>query len=408
MRKTIFLIALLIAMCFILTACGGFTSWGDADKIIEDIKGVTLDGIDYMAIYYADETEPTLIPLPKGVDGTSVNIDSHYDKDNRKTIVTVSFSNGATPEVFEVKDGESITKASIENELGKDFVVFWCGPEVVGSFPLDDIKGKDGATWLNGITAPADSIGKNGDFFLDTVKFDVYIKKSDTWEPVGNLTGVGIDKIETYESAEGNGVRISYTDPTWEPTIVLCPGIVDIDLELDGDSFVFVVTLSNGIVDENGVTQTTQKSFPISRFPKWDSGIDYPSNEDGIVGDFYFYEPTQTIMQKKESGWTTVISFSEILNQENKTVTITFNSLGGKMTIPGFINPTSEYTMETAKGSFVNASSIPIPTKEGYTFAGWYTVPAPNPLINGMFTDMVPVSQNITLYAYWIANSTQP
>ena len=115
MRKTISLIALLLTMCLLLTACGGFTSWGDnEEKKIEKIYGVTKDGVDYMAIKYVDITEPDLIPMPEGIEGTSVDLDSFYDREKGKTIVTVTFSNGADPEIFEISDGQSITKASIE------------------------------------------------------------------------------------------------------------------------------------------------------------------------------------------------------------------------------------------------------------------------------------------------------
>ncbi len=413
MRKTIAIIALLIAMCFVLTSCGGFTSWGDEEvKQIDRIdKHTDVNGVVYMDIYYVDEETPVSIALPSGADGTSISFSAKYDEDNRKTVITVSFSNGSPDQTFEINDGQSINNVTIEKELGIEYLYFWCDGKAVSNIPLDYIKGKDGATWLTGTEAPTDSVGKNGDFFLDTSKFDVYIKKQDVWGTVGNLTGVGIDKIETYSPVDDNGVtienygvKITYTDPTWEPTIVLCPGITAINLNFSDDEkqFVFEVTLSNGIVDENGVPQTYTKEFPIDRFPRWDSGKTYPGSDDGIVGDFYFYEPTQTILQKKDSGWITIISFSELLNKENETVTITFNALGGKMSIPGFTNPTSSSTVEIAKGSFVNASQIPIPTKEGYTFGGWYTVSVPNLLINGMFTDMVSVSENITLYAYWI------
>lgn len=411
MRKTISLIALLLTMCLLLTACGGFTSWGDTEeKIIEKIYGVKKDGIDYMAIKYVDITEPDLIPMPEGIEGTSVDLFPHYDKNTGKTTVEVTFSNGADSKFFVISDGQSITKASIEPLLGKDYVVFWCGTKEVGSFPLDDIKGKDGATWLTGITAPDNAQGKNGDFFLNTAEFDVYIKKADKWEPVGNLSGVGIDKIAPYESSDGNGIIITYSDPNLDDTIVLCPGIVDIDFNLSKDKkgYVFTVTLSNGVVDANGTTQTTTRDFPVTRLPGWDSGINYPSNEDdGIDGDFYFYEPTKTILYKKNGSWQTIFSFDELLNQDSKSVTVTFNALGGKMTIPGYTNPREEFELSVSQNSFVNASSIPIPTKDGYTFGGWYTVPNPNPLINGLFTDMVPVTQSIFLYAYWIPNTPQ-
>lgn len=410
MRKIFPIIALLVAMCFILTGCGSFVDWGDEEtKQIDYIDSHTdSNGVVYMDIHYVGQDTPDSIPLPSGTDGTSISFDAKYDPDNRKTIVTVSFSNGTADRVFEISDGQSISNVTIVNELGQDYLYFWCGTKPVGSIPLDYIKGKDGATWLTGTTAPSESIGKDGDFYLNTAKFDVYLKKNDLWTTVGNLTGVGIDKIETYESADGNGLKITYTDPTWKPTTVICPGIVDINLNLSNDKkqFVFEVVLSNGIVDENGVTQTFSKEFAIARFPQWDSGTNWPTSTDGIVGDFYFYEPTQTILQKKDTGWKTIISFSELLNQENETVQITFDANGGQMNITGYTKPTSKYTMNgVSKGSFVHADSIPIPTRDGYTFMGWYTTPNPNPLVNGMFTDMVPVSQDITLYAHWVANS---
>ena len=111
-------------------------------------------------------------------------------------------------------------------------------------------------------------------------------------------------------------------------------------------------------------------------------------------------------MHKKSTGWVTIISFNELLNQDNDKVNVTFDALGGQMTITGFTNPTEKYEMTVTKGAFVHCDLIPIPTKDGFTFGGWYTVPNPNPLVNGIFTDMVPVSQSITLYAYWIPNGS--
>ena len=410
MRK-ISLIALLLALCLVLSACGGFVDLGEEEtRQIDKIEQHTdSSGIVYMDIYFVGEDTPQSIPLPSGANGTSIGFSSSYDEDNRKTIVTVTFSDGSDPQTFDVKDGQAITKVAIvEGEIGVgDVLYFYCGNDPVGEIPMSKIKGKDGATWLTGTSAPADAAGKNGDFFLNTAKFDVYIKKNDVWEPVGNLTGVGIDKIETYESADGNGLKITYTNPDWEPTIVLCPGIIDINLKLSDDKkeFVFEVLLSDGIVSGNGSTQTFSKEFAVARFPQWESGNDYPMPEDGIVGDFYFYEPTQTILHKKASGWVTIISFNELLTPESETVNVTFNAEGGKMKPQGYTNPTERYTMSVTKGTYVHFQKIPIPEKDGFTFMGWYTVPNPNPLVNGQFTDMVPVTDDITLYAYWVANT---
>ncbi|MBQ9125608.1 MAG: hypothetical protein IJY13_03005, partial [Clostridia bacterium] len=143
MRKTIPLIALLIAMCFILTACGSFMEWGnEEEKQIERIdKHTDANGVVYMDIYFVGEETPQSIPLPSGADGTSISFDATYNNDERKTVVTVSFSDGSPDQTFDVKDGQSITSVSIsEGEIGiGDVLCFYCGNDLVGEIPMSQI-----------------------------------------------------------------------------------------------------------------------------------------------------------------------------------------------------------------------------------------------------------------------------
>ena len=118
MRKTIPLIALLIAMCFILTACGSFMEWGnEEEKKIERIdKHTDANGVVYMDIYFVGEETPQSIPLPSGADGTSISFDATYNNDERKTVVTVSFSDGSPDQKFDIKDG-AIAKVGLVEYL---------------------------------------------------------------------------------------------------------------------------------------------------------------------------------------------------------------------------------------------------------------------------------------------------
>ncbi len=43
---------------------------------------------------------------------------------------------------------------------------------------------------------------------------------------------------------------------------------------------------------------------------------------------------------------------------------------------------------------------IPIPTRSGYNFKGWYTSKSVTPA-TGCFTDLTPVCGELTLYAIW-------
>ena len=44
--------------------------------------------------------------------------------------------------------------------------------------------------------------------------------------------------------------------------------------------------------------------------------------------------------------------------------------------------------------------TIPIPTRNGYDFVGWYTTKTITPT-SGKFTDLTPVMADLTLYAIW-------
>ena len=49
--------------------------------------------------------------------------------------------------------------------------------------------GTAGATWLFGTTAPASTLGKTGDFYLNTATFDIYSKATGSWVVSGNIKG---------------------------------------------------------------------------------------------------------------------------------------------------------------------------------------------------------------------------
>jgi uncharacterized repeat protein (TIGR02543 family) len=68
---------------------------------------------------------------------------------------------------------------------------------------LDSIKGADGTSLLNGATNPTSSQGKNGDTYINTSTWDVYVKSGGNWTKVGNILGTkgadGEDGLSAYE-----------------------------------------------------------------------------------------------------------------------------------------------------------------------------------------------------------------
>lgn len=72
---------------------------------------------------------------------------------------------------------------------------------------------------------------------------------------------------------------------------------------------------------------------------------------------------------------------------KRKSYTVTFNANGGT------VSPTSK-TVESG-----TTISLPTPTREGYTFGGWYTSAS-----GGTKVSSLTVTKNQTLYAYWSIN----
>jgi uncharacterized repeat protein (TIGR02543 family) len=59
---------------------------------------------------------------------------------------------------------------------------------------LDSIKGADGTSLMSGTSNPTSSQGKNGDTFINTSTWDVYVKSGGNWTKVGNVMGPKGDK----------------------------------------------------------------------------------------------------------------------------------------------------------------------------------------------------------------------
>jgi len=78
---------------------------------------------------------------------------------------------------------------------------------------------------------------------------------------------------------------------------------------------------------------------------------------------------------------------------KNASITVTFNPNSGK------VDTTSKIVMQKAA-----YGSLPVPVREGYTFAGWYTSKSGGSKVTAETT--VKVTKNQTLYAHWSKGRT--
>jgi len=85
--------------------------------------------------------------------------------------------------------------------------------------------GQDGATWLRGNGAPADELGKEGDFYLNRLNGDVYRKTSDgIWSIELNIKGAqGQQGAAGIQSNGFSFARDAYVDHPGSASPATCP-----------------------------------------------------------------------------------------------------------------------------------------------------------------------------------------
>ena len=136
----------------------------------------------------------------KGTDGVSpsiqINSDGYWVINGNTTAFVSTGEDGNTPYI---KDGtwwigDNDTSISVYGEDGKSAFDLYKeqNPEFDGTLAdwLESLKGekgeqgetgKAGANWLSGIADPLDSIGEDGDLYLNTLTYDLFIKKDGSW-----------------------------------------------------------------------------------------------------------------------------------------------------------------------------------------------------------------------------------
>lgn len=360
MRKIKILMMLVISLCFLLTSCGGF--FAEQSLEIAAITSTTLeDGSTQVVISYTDEEiTPTTFIIPKGVKGESGNGIKNvtYDKsdDGKNTIVTIEFTD------------EAVEPVSISLPNGVS---------------IDKIEGKkDSLTEETNLTI----------YYSDGTKSDpISIPKGEKGEDGISIIGIS-QRINrdysvtlTLEMSKGDNVIVEIPSPQQGKD---GRGIKDIVSIPNGDKYVMTITY----------TDDTSTDLEFARPNKWFSESSEPTILDGINGDLWYDLAHQVIYVKQNNKWEEVIDFG---NVKEDTYEVTFNlndSTDAKASMPAG----SLLNYQIPCGTYFNASgfTIPVPTRNGYTFVGWCTSRIPTP-VSGYFNDLTIVQSDLVLYAIW-------
>ena len=364
MKKLLHLI-LLILVCFMLSSCGGFFE-EETKEILEITSYVDQNGTTTLKIIYSDDTTDEF-KIPKGVEGNGIkDIKTEKNEKGNITTITVTYTDeDMEPVTFDVADGKSIKGVvSRTNEETGDIylvVLYSDGTESEPHLLPKGEKGEDG----NGFT--------------------------------------GFDKVDNEDGSQTYKFHFSQS----EDVVITIPapqkgetgrGIVSIiGAEQDG-LYVLTIKYSDETTEEVYFNKPKDPNTWFSGTP----GEEGPSVAIGKNGDYYFDTAHKIIYEKANNVWVEVVTFADsIIYYE---ISLDLNDMldgGPKATMEG------RKTFTVVGGTYFTDNGygdLPIPTRTGYKFLGWYRTkvdPTDIPPTKAPFTDMTPILSSMTLYACW-------
>ena len=326
---------------------------------IESVKAVLNEetGVTTVTIRYLDDIEdPLVFEIPagaqglEGVQGVGIDrIENILNENNERTGIRIYFTDSEMAP-FEV--------------------------------PLTD--GKDGIS-IKDVVSEMQADGSINLTFLDT-----------DGNPVGEVinvpSGTKISEIKSTTSEDGKvEVEVFYTNGEAPHKFEInTRGVKDITTNLVNNQYVITFSYTDGTTGE----------VAFDRPAAWLSGVGAPNPDEGIDGDFYFDTANKLIYQKLNGSWGREPLID--LKPDQVEYTVTFVIKEDFRLPPG---AKAEYTFKAGESFASRKYSVPVPvyTDASYEFAGWYTVDdeAMITVNHSNFTDLTPVSGNLTLYAHW-------
>ena len=356
MKKLMKVLAL-STMCLgmpMLNACSFFRSNNNGENGIKNIEVVQDEqGNAIITIHYTDSSKkPVTFTLPKGEnghDGAGIKKVEYTQDQYGVTTVTISFTNALEPVSFTLQPGKSIADVKFEKDESDNTLIIFIDSDGNELSPITVFKGDTGEQGV-GIISIIQNPHEDGSVTLSITLSDETMYYVDIPAP---KEGRGIESIVSRKEGTKVILTVNYNDDTSE-----------------------------------------EVSFDAT--PSWTTGNSKPGDSYGYDGDYYFDISHDVIYIKENGIWTIAVDFNT--NAAEYSVIFDLNDTTAEPA--EFTTGTRSYVIRKGETFYSSNFDMPIPTRNGYTFGGWYTSQTPN-VTHGAFTNLTPVLSDMTLYAKW-------
>ena len=357
MKKLMKVLAL-STMCLgmpMLNACSFFRSTkDDGSNGIKNIEVVNDEqGNAIITINYTDSSKkPVTFTLPKGEngkDGAGIKKVEYTSDEYGVTTVTISFTNSLEPVSFTLQPGKSISDVKFEKDESDNTLIIFVDSDGNELSPITVFKGDTGEQG-NGIVSIVPDYHVDGSVTLTITLNDESEYQVDVPAP---KEGRGIESIVSRKEGTKFFLVINYNDNTSEEVSFDAP-------------------------------------------PAWTTGNSKPSDSFGYNGDYYFDISHDVIYIKENGVWTIAVEFNT--NAAEYTVMFELNDTATEPA--SFAIGQRSYVVRKGETFYSSGLDLPVPSRSGYTFGGWYTSIVPN-VTHGSFDNLTPVLSDMTLYAKW-------
>lgn len=354
--KKVLSFCLVLAMLLVCSSCAGKSAYelaveegytGTLDDWLDSLKGEEGDKGD------AGKNGEAGAQGVQGEAGVGIADIQYFDSDGLVDTYVITFTNG-TSTTFTVTNGDKGDTGAVGNGIAS--------VELTGSNGLTDtytVSFTDGTSTAFTVT--------NGD-------------KGDTGNGIAGVELTDSDGlVDTYTVTFTNGMSTTFTVTNGKKgdkgdTGATGNGIASVKL-----------TDSNGLLDLYTITFTdgTSATFTVTNGQKGDKGETGDTGKSAFEAycEIYGYEGT-------EEEW-----LADLISGALVTYTVTFDLNGGTA---------GEGYAESVNVSAGAVVPMSIPTREGYTFLGWYTGES---AVDGIFTTTTPVKGDVDLIAKWQINT---